>query len=211
MKLANRRIRLVLAVFAVAFLAMFARAAWLQGVRAGNYERLASGQHKATTIFADPQLIRDPQSTAETVARVLKLDPDQVLAELSDRTHGFVYIKRKADPERAAILKKAGILGLGFTNEEQRVYPLDHVGAQVVGYAGTDNHGLAGLELGLEDKLSGKPGSETVVRDPAGRAIDVLNSKAASEGQNVILTIDHTIQAQAESVLRKTIDQWHAK
>ena len=43
MKLTNRRIRLVLAVFAFAFLAMFARAAWLQGVRAGSYERLAFG------------------------------------------------------------------------------------------------------------------------------------------------------------------------
>ena len=50
MKLTNRRIRLVLAVFAFAFLAMFARAAWLQGVRAGSYERLASGQHKATIV-----------------------------------------------------------------------------------------------------------------------------------------------------------------
>src|SRR5512132_754112 len=227
MKLTNRRIRLVLAVFAFAFLAMFARAAWLQGVRAGSYERLASGQHKGTildrtgvqlaigrqttTVFADPRLIRDPRSTAETVARVLKLDPDQVLAELADRTHGFVYIKRKADPERAAILKKAGILGLGFTSEEQRVYPLDHVASQVVGYAGTDNHGLAGLELGLDHTLSGKPGSETVIRDPAGQAIDVLHSTSAQEGTSVTLTLDHTIQAQAEAVLRNTIDHWHAK
>jgi len=44
------------------------------------------------------------------VARALRMDPDQVLSELSDRSHGFVYIKRKADPARAAILKKAGIL-----------------------------------------------------------------------------------------------------
>ena len=236
MKLTNRRIRLVLAVFAFAFLAMFARAAWLQGVRAGSYERLASGQHKATivepagrgtvfdrtgvqlaigrqatTVFADPQLIRDPKTTADVVARALKMDPDQVLAELSDRTHGFVYIKRKADPARVEILKKAHILGLGFTDEEQRVYPLDQVASQVVGYAGTDNHGLAGLELGLEHTLSGKPGSETVIRDPAGQAIDVLHSTAAKEGKSVTLTLDHTIQAQAEAVLRNTIDQWHAK
>ena len=236
MKLTNRRIRLVLAVFAFAFLAMFARAAWLQGVHAGSYERLASGQHKATivepadrgtifdrtgvqfaigrqatTVFADPQLIRDPKSTADVVARALRMDPDQVLAELSDRSHGFVYIKRKADPARAAILKKLGILGLGFTNEEQRVYPLDQVASQVVGYAGTDNHGLAGLELGLDHTLSGKPGSETVIRDPAGQAINVLHSTPAHEGESVTLTLDHTIQAQAEAVLRNTIDQWHAK
>jgi cell division protein FtsI (penicillin-binding protein 3) len=236
MKLANRRIRLVLAVFAFAFGAMFVRAAWLQGVRAGSYERLAAGQHRATvvdpagrgtifdrtgvqlaigrqatTVYANPRQIQDPKSTAELVARVLRLDREKVQLELSDRSRGFVYIARKADPERAAILKKAGILGLGFTSEEQRVYPLDHVAAQVVGYAGTDNHGLAGLELGLEGVLSGKPGSETVIRDPSGRAIDVLHSTAAREGKSVTLTIDHTIQAQAEAVLRNTIDHWHAK
>lgn len=236
MKLANRRIRLVLAVFACAFAAMFLRAAWLQGVRAGSYERLAAGQHRVTTVdpggrgaifdrtgvqlaigrqtttvYANPQQIRDPKATATLVARALKLDPQEVEAELADRSRGFVYIARKADAERAKILQKAGIVGLGFVSEEQRLYPLYHVAAQVVGYAGTDNHGLAGLELGLEGILSGKPGSETVVRDPGGRAINVIDSTAAHEGKNVTLTIDHTIQAQAESVLRRTVDQSQAK
>jgi cell division protein FtsI/penicillin-binding protein 2 len=235
-KLANRRIRLVLAVFAFAFAAMFVRAAWLQGVNAGSYERLASGQHKATivdhasrgtifdrtgvqlaigrqatTVYANPRQIRNPQSTAALVARVLRIDPDKVLAELSDRSHGFVYVARKADPVQVAILKKKGIVGLGYTNEEQRVYPLGHVASQVVGYAGTDNHGLAGLELGLEGDLSGHDGSETVIRDPSGQAIDVLKSTSAREGESVTLTLDHTIQAQAEAVLRNTIDEWHAK
>ena len=109
------------------------------------------------------------------------------------------------------LLQEKGIVGLGFTDEEQRVYPLGHVASQVVGYAGTDNHGLAGLELGLEGALSGQDGSETVIRDPSGQAIDVLKSTSAREGKSVTLTIDHTIQAQAEAVLRETIDQWHAK
>jgi cell division protein FtsI (penicillin-binding protein 3) len=236
MKLANRRIRLVLAIFAFAFVAMFVRAAWLQGIRAGNYERLAAGQHRATivdpggrgtifdrtgvqlaiarqatTVYANPRQIRDPEATAGIVARALRLDPEKVQLQLSDRSRGFVYIARKADSERAAILKRAGIVGLGFTSEEQRVYPLGHVAAQVVGYAGTDNRGLAGLELGLDKELAGKPGSETVIRDPEGRAIDVLHSTDARAGQDVTLTIDNRIQGQAEAVLRQTIDRWHAK
>jgi cell division protein FtsI/penicillin-binding protein 2 len=236
MKHSNRRIRLVLAVFAFAFAAMFLRAAWLQGVKAGSYEALASGQHKATivdhasrgtifdrtgvqlaigrqatTVYANPRQIQNPQATADVVARVLRIDPERVLAELSDRSHGFVYIARKADPAQVKVLKEKGIVGLGYTDEEQRVYPLGHVASQVVGYAGTDNHGLAGLELGLEGVLSGKDGSETVIRDPSGQAIDVLKSSSAREGESVTLTLDHTIQAQAEAVLRKTIDQWDAK
>ena len=236
MKLANRRIRLVLAVFAFSFAAMFLRAAWLQGVRAGSYARLADGQHRATvvdpggrgaifdrtgvqlaigrqatTVFANPRQIRDPEAAAGLIAHALKLDPIRVQNLLSDRSRVFVYVARKADPVRAAILKRAGIAGLSFVPEEQRYYPLDQVAAQVLGYAGTDNKGLAGLELGLEDKLSGKAGSETVIRDPAGRAINVIRSSAAHAGENVTLTIDRAIQAQAEAVLRRTIDQWHAK
>ncbi len=236
MKLANRRIRLVLAIFACAFAAMFLRAAWIQGVQAGNYERLAAGQHRvtivdpggrgaifdrtgvqlaigrqATTVYANPRQIRDPKATAAIVARALELDPQEVELQLADRSHGFVYIARKADAERAAILKKAGIVGLSFVSEEQRFYPLNHVASQVVGYAGTDNHGLAGLELGLESLLSGKPGRETVIRDPSGQAINVISSTPAHEGKDVTLTIDHTIQAQAEAVLRRTIDRSHAK
>ena len=236
MKLANRRIRLVLAVFAFSFAAMFLRAAWLQGVRAGSYARLADGQHRATvvdpggrgaifdrtgvqlaigrqatTVFANPRQIRDPEAAAGLIAHALKLDPIRVQNLLSDRSRVFVYVARKADPVRAAILKRAGIAGLSFVSEEQRYYPLDQVAAQVLGYAGTDNKGLAGLELGLEDKLSGKAGSETVIRDPAGRAINVIRSSAAHAGENVTLTIDRAIQAQAEAVLRRTIDQWHAK
>ena len=80
----------------------------------------------------------------------------------------------------------------------------------MLGYAGTDNRGIAGLELGLEKVLAGKAGSETIIRDPTGRAIDFLSSTAAEEGQNVTLTLDHTIQAQAEAVLRKTIDRFDA-
>ena len=236
MKLANRRIRLVLTIFVLAFAAMFVRAAWLQGVRAGSYERLASGQHKATivdpagrgamfdrtgvqlaigrqatTVYANPRQIRDPAGTAALVAKTLKLDREKVQLALSDRSKGFVYIARKVDPERVSSLKQAGIVGLGFLDEEQRVYPLNHVASQVLGYAGLDNHGLAGLELGLERVLAGKEGSETIIRDPTGRAIDILSSTAAEEGQNVQLTIDHSIQAQAEAVLRRTIDRFQAQ
>jgi len=235
MKLANRRIRLVLTIFVFAFAAMFVRAAWLQGVRAGSYERLAAGQHRATivdpagrgamvdrtgvqlaigrqatTVYANPRQIRDPEAAAAVVSKALRLDKEKVQLALADRSRGFIYLARKADPARVATLKQAGIVGLGFSDEEQRVYPLEHVGAQVLGYAGTDNRGLAGLELGLDKILAGKAGSETVIRDPTGRPIDILSSTAAHEGQNLTLTLDHNIQAQAEAVLRKTIDRWDA-
>jgi cell division protein FtsI (penicillin-binding protein 3) len=235
-RLANRRIRLLLAVFAIVFGATLLRAVWLQGVRAQSLSRMAAKQHRqtvtvpaargtiydrtgvqlaigeqATTVYADPLQIQDPTAVAPIVARALRLDPKDVYEKLADRSHGFVYIKRKADPARAARLAKREIPGLGFYPEERRFYPQHGVAAQVLGYAGVDNRGLAGLELTLDRPLAGRAGRETVVRDPFGHVLDSVTSTTAIDGSDVYLTIDHTIQAQAESVLRETVEKWHAK
>ncbi|HZO62014.1 MAG TPA: penicillin-binding protein 2, partial [Gaiellaceae bacterium] len=82
--------------------------------------------------------------------------------------------------------------------------------SQVLGYAGVDNTGIAGLEFGLEKTLAGKPGKDTVVRDPFGRTIDVISSSPEEPGRDVFLTLDHTLQAKVESVLRATLARWHA-
>jgi cell division protein FtsI (penicillin-binding protein 3)/stage V sporulation protein D (sporulation-specific penicillin-binding protein) len=81
----------------------------------------------------------------------------------------------------------------------------------VIGYAGTDNKGLTGLEVQYDRKLSGRPGSRTIVRDGRGKAIDVIKSLPEQKGADLWTTIDHTIQANAEAVLRKTVAQWGAK
>jgi len=81
----------------------------------------------------------------------------------------------------------------------------------VLGYAGIDGHGLGGLELQYDHKLAGRVGKQTIVRDPTGRTIDVISSRPAWQGADVFTTIDHTIQAQAEKVLRETVSKWGAK
>ena len=81
--------------------------------------------------------------------------PATLYPELADKSHGFVYLARKADPAKASALAKQEISGLGFYPEERRTYPQGTVASQVLGYAGVDNHGLAGLELQLDKPLSG--------------------------------------------------------
>jgi cell division protein FtsI/penicillin-binding protein 2 len=75
----------------------------------------------------------------------------------------------------------------------------------VLGYAGVDNRGLAGLERGLDPVLAGVPGRQTFVRDPFGRSIEVVKTEPEREGRDVFLTLDHGIQARAEAVLAETV------
>ena len=235
-KASNRRIRLLLGVFVLAFGLTFLRAAWLQGVRAASFGRLASSQHsedvvipaargtiydrtglqlaigeQAQTVYADPRQVTDPKAESAAIAQALKLDPNQVYQELTDRAHGFVYVKRKADPAQAARLEKRGLPGLGFYAEERRFYPQFSLASQLIGYAGVDNHGLAGLELSLDKQLAGRPGRERIVKDASGQAIDTVVSQPERDGSDVYLTLDHTIQANAQTVLRDTVAKWHAK
>ena len=235
-RLVNRRIRTLLLVLTAAFAGLFLRAAWLQGVRAASLSRLGQTQHReqvtlpagrgtildrtglrlalgeqATTVYADPLQITNPRAVANAVARTLRLDPSAVYEKVADRTRGFVYLDRQADAFRAADLARQKIPGLGFIPEERRTYPQHTVGAQVLGYVGVDDKGLAGLELWLDKELAGRAGHETIVKDPEGRVIDVANDRPAVQGKDVVLTLDHTIQANAEQVLRQTVQKWGAK
>jgi len=235
-RVVNSRIRLLLLVTVLAFGVLLGRAAWISTVRAASLSKLAQQQTKApvvlpagrgtifdsmgtplalgeqaTTVYADPRQVTHPATAAKTAARVLGLKAGQLYPLLADRTHGFVYVERKAPPDRATALAKLKLPGFGFYAEERRTYPQGPLAAPVLGYAGVDNKGLAGLELQLDRSLTGRAGRETIVRDPFGRPIDIQGVVPAREGKAAFLTLNERIQANAEQVLRAARTEWHAK
>src|SRR5262249_12242211 len=218
------------------FAVLGARAAWLQTVRASSLAALAQKQTKfeltlpasrgtiydrngvslaigeqATDVIADPMQISEPRREARIAAKVLRIPVRPLYRELSDQSRGFVYVERKADPKRAAALSKRNLTGFTFFPAERRVYPQGTVAAPVLGYAGVDNTGLAGLELELNKQLSGTPGRATVVRDALGQVVNTKQESPARDGRDVFLTLDSHMQANAEQVLEQTVRQWHAK
>jgi cell division protein FtsI (penicillin-binding protein 3) len=235
-RLVNRRIRLFLATLALVFGGLLARATWLQTVRADALSSLAQIQHRetvtipagrgtlfdrsglelalgeqATTVYANPMQITNPRRAALAVERTLGVNADQIFPALANRTRGFVYVARQADPAQAAALQRLKLPGFGFYPEERRDYPQRSVAAQVLGYVGTDGNGLSGLELQFDHELAGRPGKETITKDPSGQVIDVQNQIPEVPGRDVYLTLDHSIQANAEEVLRETVHKWAAK
>jgi len=235
-RLANRRIRLLVALFAVVFAVALARAAWLQAVRAPALEKLATSQQRetitlparrgtifdrmgvelaigeeATTVYANPKEVRRPAEVARAIAATLGLDEETVLAAISDRSKTFVYVERQADPVKARALEKRKLPGIGFYPEEKRIYPQGETGASVIGYAGVDNSGLAGIELEEDHALTGQDGQETIVRDPFGTPLDVVESKRVRQGKDVVLTLDARLQSKVEEVLHETRLTWGAR
>jgi cell division protein FtsI/penicillin-binding protein 2 len=235
-KQANRRIRLLLLVFGLVFAIAFARATWLQVVQASTLGKLAQRQHQetvvtpagrgtifdasgsplaigeqATTVYADPHVVTQPLLIAEAAAKAFKVDPNVLYPKLRDKKTHFVYVQRFADPKAAAAFLARGFAGINSYPEEKRSYPQGSVAAQVIGFAGTDNRGLGGLELRFDRQLAGRAGRQTIVRTPVGRAIDVVSSVPARQGRDVYTTIDERIQANAEAVLRETVASFGAR
>jgi cell division protein FtsI (penicillin-binding protein 3) len=235
-KQANRRIRLLLALFTLVFAALLGRGFWIQGVQAGRLAKLAQGQHQKeittpagrgtifdrngiqlaigvqmTTIFADPQQVVNASAIAIAAHKAFGVDANALYPALLNKKSQFVYVKRFADPTKAALFLKKGFAGISSYQEEKRAYPQGGVGSQLIGYAGVDNRGLGGLEFEYDHKLAGHSGKQTVVRDATGRSISVISSSPVQEGADLFTTIDHTIQANAEQVLRETVSKWGAQ
>ena len=233
---ANRRIAFLGLVFALLLGVALVRAFWIQVVHGSAYAAMAVRQHREavvvaagrgtifdrngeplaigeqmTTVYANPRQITNPNQVTLDASRILGVDPEKTYQLLSDKSLGFVYVDRKGNPEKAAKLEKLDLPGLGFYPEELRTYPQDRIAAQVLGFAGTDNHGLEGLEKSLDPVLAGHPGSETIVKDPLGRALDVVSTKPATPGKSVRLTIDDQVQANAQDVIESTVRRFGAK
>lgn len=105
------------------------------------------------SLYADPKQVSDPHDVARKLVAVLpELDEKDVYTKLaSDRS--FVWLKRQLTPRQQFAVNRLGIPGLMFADEEKRVYPKGNLAAHIVGYAGLDNHGLAGIERGLDEAL----------------------------------------------------------
>ncbi len=179
-----------------------------------NGDELAVGK-PAQTVYATPYLLDDPVAAAEELCDALQIHRKRkrrdIEKRLSDEESGFAYVARKIEPDLAKAAVELGLPGVGSYAEEERTYPLKGTAAQVIGFAGTDNQGLAGVELMYDEELSGKPGSETVVRDPAGHALKTVAHREPESGENIRLTLDREIQYYAEDVLEKAVRSTGAK
>ena len=176
-----------------------------------NGVELAVGKPQQT-VFADPHLLKDPKAAADELCDALQINRrrdrralEKTLVSGQKQKKWFAYVARKVDPEYAKAALALDLPGVGSYAEEKRMYPLKATAAQVLGYAGTENTGLAGMEMFYDKELSGKPGSETIVRDPAGHTLKTIAQQEPLSGRNVRLTLDSDIQYYAEDVLRKTV------
>ncbi len=180
-----------------------------------NNEALAISVEKMS-VYITPSAIRESSSRDEIVADIvecLHMTKSEVNKIIDNSSSDFAWLKRQCDKADAEKLQEKDYLGIGFTTEYAREYPNNEEACHVLGFCGLDNQGLSGVELQYDDILSGTPGKLVVEFDKLGNAIpqSIQESIPASEGQNVHLTIDSTIQYYVESALAEAQEEQKAE
>jgi cell division protein FtsI (penicillin-binding protein 3) len=167
---------------------------------------------EARDVFANPQLVTDPGSEAQRIAPLLGLDLAVVRSAL--RAPGtFIYLARQVEVDVADRLAALGLPGIGFQSSVARFYPAGNVGAQVLGFVGTDGTGLGGLEAEHEDLLAGSPGSRTVEVSAQGQEIvgGLELDEPGDPGADLVLTLDREMQYMAQQYLRDAVEENRAE
>lgn len=173
-----------------------------------NGRELAVGK-PAQTVFATPYLLDEPKAAARALCEALQIKKKRERRALEEALarpkSGFAYVARKVDPALAKAALALDLPGVGAYAEEKRSYPMKGSAAQVLGFAGVDGNGLAGVEMEYDKQLAGVAGSEVIVRDPAGHALRTVRETQPTSGETVRLTLDEDIQFWAEDVLEHTV------
>lgn len=164
------------------------------------------------SLAADPSQIEDPEAAAAALAPILGLDRAKLATGL-DSDRQFVWLARKLGAEKAEQVLDLDIHGVFTLPESKRFYPMGRLASHVLGYVGTDNQGLAGLEYRYEDEVASDPGSRRVVRDARYGTVSRPGGEvsAARPGRDLHLTLDATLQHITERELDKAMVSSGAK
>jgi cell division protein FtsI (penicillin-binding protein 3) len=171
----------------------------------------------ADSVYAVPSEIADRQrqAVAAALAKVVHTDPtdrfttaSQIGARLN-ASRNFAWIARKLDPAEIARVKALNLKGVYFQKEFKRFYPNSQLAAQVLGYVGTDDNGLGGMERKFDRDLHGVPGRMLTALDARRHVLD-SQEREPDPGKSLVLTIDENIQFMAERALESALQRTHA-
>jgi stage V sporulation protein D (sporulation-specific penicillin-binding protein) len=167
-------------------------------------------------LYAVPRQIEQPKETAEKISSILEISEDELLTKLDKPDDPYEIIKHKLKEDTVNKIKDLNVKGLYLVPESWRYYPEGNLLSHILGFVGFSDDkkkGQYGIEGYYDEILQGKSGFLEAERDTIGRWISISdrNIKSAEDGDDLVLTIDRTIQFKTEEVLKKIIEKWSAE
>jgi cell division protein FtsI (penicillin-binding protein 3) len=173
--------------------------------RNGHELALSVPQH---TVWAEPRAIADPAATAAALGPVLGLDVAALTQKLTGKG-GFAYVARQIDDAKAGEVRALGLAGINLVAESKRFAPSGSLAASIIGETDIDNKGISGVESIYDRQLVGTPGELQIERGPDGSTIAGGREQVhpAVRGNDLVLTIDQSLQFEVERQLAKALEE----
>lgn len=170
-------------------------------------------------IYADPRGINDQINKNQTswtkaeiaskLGEILKIDSKEILDKL-DKDLAWINIAHQVELEKVEKIQALKLPGIGFSNEQKRVYPMDSLAASVLGIVNLEGHGVEGVESYYDQDLYGTPGYSSL-QQGTGLSSVPENNESPKQGGNLQLTLDSTIQYLVEQQLDILVKTTQAK
>lgn len=163
------------------------------------------------TITVNPMNIdeKNKEKIANALVDIFELDYEKVIKKLNKKS-SIEIITKKVDKEKSNKLrewmKENNItVGINIDEDTKRYYPYNTLASHVIGFTGSDNQGLDGIEAKYDEELKGKKGYISKITDARGGEIENANEtyNDAIDGNDLVLSVDVTIQSVVEKYLKK--------
>ena len=168
---------------------------------------------EAASVYAIPDDVVNRRAAAHAIAALLPEEGEsEILTKLSSEK-GFVWIERQIEPDLARKVVALRLPGIHSVPESKRFYPKGSLAGAVLGFVGTDDSGLAGLEHLYDKQIRGKPGEIVALTDARRSRYGEAETagRPAEEGASLVLSLDSGVQFAAERELAAAMEQHRAK
>ena len=156
-------------------------------------------------------------SVAQKLSEILEINKEGILKKMERTDSQYEVLKLRVEEDVAdqirTFINDEGVVGVYMVTDAKRYYPYATLASQIIGFVGTDNYGLYGLEARYNDVLDGETGLVVSTKDPTGS--DMLYGYEqyykAQNGSDIVLTLDATVQYYVEKALGEMVTSTEAQ
>lgn len=177
--------------------------------RTGEVELAVSASTETVSINPTNISKENKEKVTRALTEIFNLDYEKTLKKVNKRTSIEIIVKKvdkeQTDKLRIWLTENNISTGVNIDEDTKRFYPYSTLASNIIGFTGSDNQGLEGLESYYDDILNGVPGKILKLADATGTdmGIEGENYLPAENGDDIVLTIDMTIQSIAEKYLKQ--------
>ena len=180
----------------------------IKAERGNIYDRngnILAGNKAVCTISVIHSQIKEPEVVIERLSKTLEIE-EEVIRKKVEKKSSRERIKSNVDKKTADQIRKYGLKGVMVDEDYKRYYPYDTLASKVLGFTGSDNQGIIGLEVKYDKELSGVSGKILTLADAQGREVKNAGEERLEPvaGNNLRTSLDLNIQTYVEQVAEKT-------